>query len=701
MSDLVHYSTQQNIAVLTIDNPPVNALSSGVPEGIEAGLKRALADDSIVGIVLIGEGRTFIAGADIREFGRMASGQLAVTDTLQRVLTALEDSPKPVVAALHGTALGGGLETAMACHWRVAMPTARVGQPEVNLGLIPGAGGTQRLPRLCGINRAAEICATGRMVGATEALEMGVLDKIVEGKLLDGGIDFALDQAAQGNPPRKVRELQDRLDHGQDSSPAPEQLKQLLAHKSRGMTAPQRCIEAVELAGTLPFDEALKSEGEIFRECLQSDQSQALIHIFFGERIVAKVPGLPKDLPHRTIERAAVIGAGTMGTGIAMTYLNAGIPVVLKEIDSEPLQRGVERIRSTYEKARAKGRISAEQFDTLLALLTPTTEYGDLANADILVEAVFEGMDLKKRVFAEMDAVAKPSAILASNTSTLDIDEIASATSRPESVIGHHFFSPANIMKLLEIVRGQQTSDEVIATSMGLARRLKKVAVLVGNCFGFLGNRMFEPYLREAQFLLEEGATVEQVDRALHNFGMAMGPLAVSDLAGIDVSWRIREEIKDSIPADIRHPLVLPKLYELGRYGQKTSAGWYRYDGRTPVADPEVENLIVQTGLDAGIEQRTFDDQEIVERIIYALINEGARVLTDHIAQRSVDIDIAYVYGYGFPAWRGGPMKHGDLTGLSKICQRVEEFHQQHGSLWEPAPLLQELSKSGGTFSEN
>jgi len=416
---------------------------------------------------------------------------------------------------------------------------------------------------------------------------------------------------------------------------------------------------------------------------------------------VRKIPGLARETPTRTIERAAVIGAGTMGTGIAMAYLNAGIPVVLKEVDPQPLQGGVERIRATYKKSQAKGRLTADQVDALLARLTPTTEYGDLADADILIEAVFEGMELKKQVFSELDAVAKPGAILASNTSTLDIDQIAAATRRPEDVIGHHFFSPANIMKLLEIVRGKQTSDEVIATSMGLAKRLKKIAVLVGNCFGFLGNRMFEPYLREAQFLLEEGATVEQVDRALTHFGMAMGPLAVSDLAGIDVSWRIREEIKDSIPIGIRQPQVLPKLYELGRYGQKTGAGWYQYEGRTPTGDPEVEQLIEQTAAAAGIQRRTFDDKEIVERILYALINEGARVLADRIALRSVDIDVAYVYGYGFPAWRGGPMKHADLTGLAKVYQRIEEFHQQHGPLWEPAPLLQELAESGGTFSDD
>lgn len=701
MSDLVRYSTEQRIAVLTINNPPVNALSVGVPEGIEQGLQRALADDSIRGVVLIGGGKTFIAGADIHELGRMAAGELPLTDSLTRVLTALEESPKPVVAALHGTALGGGLETAMACHWRLAVPTARVGQPEVKLGLIPGAGGTQRLPRLCGIARAAEICASGRMVSAAEALELGILDQLVEGDLLAGALTFALQQAAGGQPPRKVRDLCDRLGDGQENDAALEQLQKKLATRSRGMTAPLRCIEAVRLAGTVSFAEGLKREGTIFRECLHSDQSRALIHLFFGLRAAAKIPGLDKATPIRTIERAAVIGAGTMGTGIAMAYLNAGIPVVLKEIGPEPLQRGVERIRSTYQKSCAKGRLSAAQVEALLARLTPTTDYGDLATADILVEAVFEGMELKKQVFAELDAAARPGAILATNTSTLDIDQIAAATGRPEDVIGHHFFSPANIMKLLEVVRGRRTSDTVIATSMALARRLKKVAVLVGNCFGFLGNRMFEPYLREAQFLLEEGATVAQVDRALYEFGMAMGPLAVSDLAGIDVSWRIREEIKDSIPAGVRQPLVLPKLYELGRYGQKTAAGWYRYDGRTPVADPEVERLIEQTATAAGIQRRAIDDQEIVERLIYALVNEGARALADRIALRSADIDITYVHGYGFPSWRGGPMKHADLTGLAKVAQRVEQFHQQHGSLWQPAPLLLQLADSGGTFSDD
>ena len=699
MSELVSYSTCDDVAVITVNNPPVNALSPGVPEGIQSGVERASHDDNIRSIVLIGGGRTFIAGADIKEFGKIASGKKKLTDVLHRLLAALEDSPKPVVCAIHGTALGGGLETAMACHYRIASTDAQVGQPEVKLGLIPGAGGTQRLPRLAGIATAAEMCATGRMVAATEALEAGIVDRLTEQPLREDAIAMAREHAGSGRPPRKTRDLDDRLGEESTYSAAIEQLEQQIAKQARGQIAPRKAIQAVAMAATVPFDDALTREREMFAECLHGDQSKGLIHVFFAERAVGKVPGISPETPRREIRSAAVVGAGTMGGGITMAYVNAGVPVTLKEVSPEQLDRGMATIRQNYAASVRRGRLTQEQLEQRMAMITPTVDYQPLEDADIVVEAVFEGMDLKKQVFFEIDKIVKPGAILASNTSTLSIDEIASVTGRPESVIGHHFFSPANIMKLLEIVRGEKTSDEVIATSMDLARRLKKVGVLVGNCFGFVGNRMFVPYMREAEFMVEEGARVEQIDRALLDFGMAMGPLAVGDLAGIDVGWRIRQEIKDSIPPGMRPCAAADRLYEIGRYGQKTSAGWYRYeDGRTPIPDPDMQVLLEQIAAENGIQRRDIDDQEIIERTIYGLVNEGARLLEEGFARRSSDIDIVYIYGYGFPAYRGGPMKYADTVGLDQVYQRVCQLRDGHGFWWEPAPLLEKLARDGGTF---
>ncbi len=700
MSELVSYETRDGVAVITINNPPVNALSPGVPEGIGDGVQQAVSDDTIKSIVLIGGGRTFIAGADIKEFGKVTSGEKKPSDVFHLLLFQLEDCPKPIVAAIHGTALGGGLETAMACHYRVAVENSHVGQPEVKLGIIPGAMGTQRLPRLCGISKAAEMCAKGDMVTARDACDFGIVDKIVEGDLLEGAVAFASEVATSDTPPRKTREISDRFGQPQANQAAVEKLKAGIAKRARGQIAPLKAIEAVEMAATTPFMDAIKKEADIFKECLYSDQSKGLIHIFFGERTVSKIPGISKETPRRAIEKAAVVGAGTMGGGITMSYINAGIPVCLKEVNQEQLDKGLERIRQNYAASVKRGRMTEDDVEQRMALITPTVDYASLADVDIVVEAVFEGMELKKKVFSEIDAVAKPDAILASNTSTLNIDEIASATKRPESVIGHHFFSPANVMKLLEIVRGKASSDEVIATSMDLAKRLRKVGVLVGNCFGFVGNRMFGPYLREAQFVLEEGARVEQVDQVMYDFGMAMGPLAVSDLAGIDVGWRIRQEIKHLIPEGMRTPLVADKLYEMDRYGQKTGAGWYKYEGRDAIPDSTVQELIETTAREAGIEKHDVSDQEIIERTVYALVNEGARILEEGMALRSVDIDIVYVYGYGFPAWRGGPMMYADSVGLDKVYERVRHFHETQGFWWEPAPLLKELAESGGTFGQ-
>lgn len=701
MSALVTYQLNSDVAVISVDNPPVNAFTPVVIQAMLDRLSEAQLDSSVRAIVLCGAGKTFSAGADIQEFLKYASGEKDFDDGLHRLIFAAEDSAKTVVAALHGTALGGAVELAIGCHYRIADSHAQLGLPEVKLGLIPGAMGTQRLPRLCGIAKAAELCASGRMFSAGEALQAGIIDRVVEGvDVQAAAVAFALEMAAGPNPTRKTRDLTDRLGESTDYQAALEKISQQVQQKARGQVAPLKAIEAVALAATLPFAEATMREGQIFKELLLGEQSRGLVHIFFGERAVAKVPSLAVDAPRREIQSAAIVGAGTMGCGIALTYLAAGIPVMLKEVDAQQLQRGVDSIGKQVAASVERGRITQPQADEWLARLTPTLDYQDLSGADVIVEAVFESLELKQTVFKELDRIAKPSAILASNTSTLDIDQIAAATQRPERVIGQHFFSPANIMRLLEVVRGSATSDEVIATSMELAKRLKKVGVLVGNCFGFVGNRMFWPYQRESQFLLEEGASVEQVDRVLTDFGMAMGPHAVMDLAGIDVGWHIDQERKHSLPAGLRQPLVASKLYEMNRYGQKTGSGWYRYEGRQALPDSSVEALIESTSREAGIVRRQISDAEILERTMYALINEGARILDEGIALRAVDIDVIYVYGYGFPAWRGGPMMYADTVGLEHIYQRTCHYHQLHGPWWEPAPLLQELAKGGKKFAD-
>jgi 3-hydroxyacyl-CoA dehydrogenase len=696
MTELVKLTRQDNIAVITIDNPPVNALSPGVPEGIQDAIRAAAADPQIRAVILIGAGSTFIAGADIREFGKIASGEKPRLSLLP-FLQTIEDSPKPVVVAIHGTAFGGGLETAMSGHYRIMAPDAQVGQPEVKLGLIPGAGGTQRLPRLAGVIKAIEMCAAGEPVKAQEALSLGIADRIIEGDLLQGASAFAREIA--GDPPPKTRERNEKL-RGANSmifAMAREQAKK----RARGMIAPLAAIDAVEAATQLPFDQGCQREAQLFNQCLFSFQSKALIHAFFGERTVAKIPGIPKDTKPLEIRRAAVIGAGTMGGGISMTFANAGIPVIVKETAQDALDRGLATIRNNYSKTVAKGRLSQSAADQRIALITPQLSYDGFDQADIVIEAVFENMAVKKQVFSEIDKVANPSCILASNTSSLDIDEIASATSRPEFVIGTHFFSPANVMRLLEVVRGRNTRNDVIVTAMSLGKRLGKVAVLARNCHGFIGNRMVGPYMREAQFLIEEGASVEEVNQALYDFGMAMGPLAVDDLAGLDIGRAIRDEFRQFEKPGVRKPLLPDILCDLGRFGQKTGRGWSIYDqNRKPVPDPEVAALAEKTAKEAGIPRRQISREEIVDRCIYALVNEGAQLLDEGIALRAVDIDITYIYGYGFPAWRGGPMFYADTVGLPNVLARIEEFKSQHGpDLWSPAPLLKRLAESGGTFA--
>ncbi len=679
MNELVTLKRGDDVAVITIDNPPVNALSPGVPEGITASIRAAAEDPQVRAVVLIGAGQTFIAGADIREFGKIVSGERPRLSLLP-YLQAIEDCPKPVVVAIHGTAFGGGLETAMSGHYRVIAPGAQVGQPEVKLGLIPGAGGTQRLPRLAGPAKAAEMCASGEPIKAQDALALGIVDRIIDGDLLEGAIAFA--REVTDKPVPKTRERNDKLREGNPMLFG--FIRAEVSKKARGLRAPFAAVDAVEAATKLPFDEGCKREAELFNECLFSTESKALIHTFFGERTVAKVPNISKDVKPGQIRQAAVIGAGTMGGGIAMNYANAGIPVIVKETAQEALDRGMGLIRNNYAKTVAKGRLSQAVMDQRLALMTPQLGYDGFEQADIIVEAVFESMKVKKQVFSEIDKIAKPACILASNTSSLDVDEIAAATNRPQMVIGTHFFSPANVMKLLEVVRGSETSDEVIVTCMALGKKLGKVAVLAKNAHGFIGNRMVGPYLREAQLLLEEGASVEEVNQALYDFGMAMGPLAMDDLAGLDVGYAVREEFRRFEKPGVRKPLVPDLLYHMRRLGQKTGSGWSKYDeSRKPLPDPEVVALIEKTAREAGIERRQISAQEIVDRCIYALVNEGAKILEEGIALRAVDIDITYVYGYGFPAWRGGPMFYADTVGLKNVLARIEEFEKQHGSdLW-------------------
>jgi len=699
MSDLVQLTADGGIAIVTINNPPVNALSPGVPEGISEAIAQISKDDSVRAAVVIGGGRTFVAGADIKEFEKLRSGAKPRGEGMLPLLAQIEDCPKPIVMAIHGTAFGGGLELAMAGHYRVAAPEAQIGQPEVKLGIIPGAGGTQRLPRLAGVAKAIEMCAGGNPVKADEALGCGIIDRIIEGDLLAGAVRFAREIA--GRPTLKTRERGVSLGTAEQNSAIFAAARESARKKQRGMMAPLAAIDAVEAATKLPFEKGCREERRLFAECLNSDQSKALIHVFFGEREVAKIPDVPKETAQIPVESAAVVGAGTMGGGIAMVFANAGIPVLLKEADQAALDQGLSKIRKNYATSVERGRFTQEFVDERLKLIQPTLRYDGFERVDMVIEAVFEGMALKKEVFAQLDRVCKAGAILASNTSTLDIDEIASTTSRPDFVIGTHFFSPANVMRLLEIVRGKKSSKEVIATTMQLSKKLGKIGVLVGNCRGFVGNRMFHPYVRESVFLVEEGATVEAVDKALYDFGMAMGPLAVGDLAGLDVGWRIRKEYRHLEKPGIRQAMAGDRLCELGRYGQKTGAGWYKYDEkRRAIPDPEVTNLVRQWAAEAGIPQRQISTNEILDRCVYALVNEGARILEEGYALRAVDIDIIYLNGYGFPSYRGGPMWFADTVGLEKVYDRVCEFQRQHGSLWEPAPLLAQLAKQGLSFAD-
>jgi len=690
MSDAVTLESDGNVAVITVRNPPVNALSQAVRQGLKDCVGAALADSAVEAMVVLGEGRTFIAGADIREFGKPMAAP-----GLHEVLDLIEDSSKPVVAAIHGTALGGGLEVALACHYRVAVESGQVGLPEVKLGLLPGAGGTQRLPRIIGPQAALEMITGGDPIRARKALDAGVVDAIVD-ELQAGAVAFARERAKAGGPHPKIS-ADDSKVRGTDPVLF-DSFRRGIEKRARGFFAPWRCIDAIEAACTLPFDEGMKRERELFDQCMDSPQRRGQIHAFFAERECSKIPDVPKDTPVKPLASAAVLGAGTMGGGIAMCFANAGIPVKILDSSQEALERGLATIEKNYAGSVKRGSISQAQADKALALIGRTQAMEDLGSADVIVEAVFEEMEIKKEIFAKLDKVAKEGAILASNTSTLDIDAIASATKRPEQVIGTHFFSPANVMRLLEVVRGAKSSKETIATAMDLGKKLRKVSVLVGNCHGFVGNRMLHPYMREAAFLIEEGATPAQVDQALYGFGLAMGPFAMGDMAGLDVGWRIRKAQEATRPKDLRYSPVGDRICEMGRFGQKTGAGYYKYEpgSRTPVPDPEIEKLIRDVAREQGIEQREVTDEEIVERCVYALVNEGAKCLEEGMALRASDIDVIYCTGYGFPVYRGGPMFHAQEVGLDKVLARIEAFRAAHGdAFWKPADLLVERAKAG------
>ncbi len=688
---LVRYQNEQDVAVVTVENPPVNALSPGVLHGLKVAIEQANTDSEVRAIVVMGSGRTFIAGADVNEFLRPTAGEYVAG--IRACLLTIEDSAKPVVMAIHGAALGGGLETAMAGHYRLIAPTAQVGQPEVKLGLIPGAGGTQRLPRLAGVAKAIEMCAYGAPVNAQDALAAKIVDRIIDGDLRAGAVEFAREIADE--PVKRTRDRHEKL------APSGKELfasaREQARKKLRGQTAPLAAIDAVEATTALPFADGLKHEAELFDACLRSPQSKALIYAFFAERAVSKIPGISSGTPTYDIARAAIVGAGTMGGGIAMAFVNAGYPVLIRETSREALDRGMNQIRRNYASAVKNGRITAEDADQRLAMITPQLTFEGFDQADVIVEAVFESLAVKQQVFREIDAVAKPGCVLATNTSSLDIDRIAGVTKRPDMVIGLHFFSPANIMRLVEIVRGSATRSEVSATAVALAKRLGKIGVMAGNCPGFIGNRMINVYGREAQFLVEEGATVEDVNQALFDFGMAMGPLAMFDLVGNDVM----RDIAAVTGSGARQPLVLPQLCALGRLGQKTGKGWSQYDeSRKPSADPDVQALIESIAHSAGIERRAITRDEIVDRCVLALVNEGARILEEGMALRASDIDVIYLTGYGFPAWRGGPMFYADTIGLANVVARIEEFEQRHGAaLWTPAPLLKRLALEGESFS--
>jgi 3-hydroxyacyl-CoA dehydrogenase len=681
INSVVDLTREGEVAVITVDNPPVNALSAAVRQGLSEAFRQAEADPEVKAIALVCAGRTFLAGADITEFGKPP-----VEPMLPDLVDQIEATSKPVIAAIHGTALGGGLEVALGAHFRVALPTATLGLPEVKLGLLPGAGGTQRLPRLIGAEAALAMITSGDPLPAKVAHEGGLVDAIIQDPR-GGALRAAHDVLAQNRPIRRLSELKAQAAPGLFDD-----FRKANARKFRGFEAPEACIQAVEAAVALPFREGLAKERELFMKLVTGTQSRAQRHVFFAERKAAKIPGLAEDAFAPKISRVGILGAGTMGGGISMNFANAGIPVTIVEMKQEALDRGLATIRKNYENTARKGRMRPEDVETRMGLYTPTLDLEALADCDLIIEAVYEDMAIKKEVFAKLDAIAKPSAILASNTSYLNIDEIASATRRPESVIGLHFFSPANVMKLVEVVRGAKSSAEAVAAGMKIAKQLRKVPVLTGVCYGFIGNRMLAQRQREANALVLEGAMPWDVDRVIQDFGLPMGPFAMGDLAGLDIGWS-RETSKGESLRDL--------LCEMDRRGQKTGAGFYDYDeSRKASPSPVVEQLVLDFSKQRGVERRQIDDQEILERCLYPMVNEGAKILEERIASRGSDIDVVWVYGYGWPVYRGGPMFWADTVGLPEIVERLEAYEARLGPDWTPSPLLKRLAAEGGRLSE-
>jgi 3-hydroxyacyl-CoA dehydrogenase len=694
MSDVVSYERDGNVGVITIDNPPVNALGQAVRQGLLDALDQGLADAEAAALVIIGAGRTFPAGADIREFGKPPA-----EPGLPEVIDRIEASEKLVIAAIHGTALGGGMEVTLGCDYRLALDSARMGLPEVHLGLLPGAGGTQRLPRLIGAKAAMETIVAGKPMAASQLQDMGVIDEIASDDLRTSALAYAGRLVADQAPRRQVADLA----VGAVETSVFSEFQQSIARRQRGFVAPFACIKAVQAAVELDFNHGMARERELFVELMKSPESAAQRHVFFAERQVAKIPDLDGDTPKRRIETVGIVGAGTMGGGIAMNFLSAGIPVTLLEMKQEALDKGVALIRRNYEATAKKGRITADQVEKSMSLLTATLAYDDLATADMVIEAVFENMQVKKQVFGELDRVCRHGAILATNTSTLDVNEIARATARPQEVIGTHFFSPANVMKLLENVRGEQTADDVIATVMALSRRIGKVGVLVGVCHGFVGNRMLHRRQEQATQLVNEGATPAQVDQVLYDFGLPMGPFAMADLAGLDVGWRIREGLREDDPANAPEHNWIDALAEAERWGQKTGAGVFDYaeGDRTPRPSDVTAAEVDKYRKAQGISTREISETEIRERCLYVMVNEGAKILEEGIAQRAADIDIVWIYGYGFPVYRGGPMFWADQIGLDTVHARIQQFYEQTGDDgWQPSPLLARLAREGKRFGD-
>jgi 3-hydroxyacyl-CoA dehydrogenase len=689
--------TRGGVAVVTLENPPVNGLGHALRSAIVAAVDAAQSDPAVKAIVLAGAGRMFSGGADIREFN---TPKAIAEPTLHTVIRVVESSAKPVVAAIAGHCMGGGLELSLACHYRVASADAQLGLPEVKIGLLPGAGGTQRLPRAVGVETALNMIVSGNAVPAAQLKDTALVDRIVEGDLLEGAAAFAREIADKRPLPR----VRDRAAIEPNAEAYFQFARNTVGAVAKNFPAPLKCVDAVAAAVSKPFDEGLRYERELFLELIQSPESRALRHAFFGERAASKIPDVPADTPVRRIESVAVIGAGTMGGGIAMNFLNAGVPVTILETKQEALDRGLSTIRRNYESSVKRGKLTADKLEQRMKLLKPTLSYDDLRSADLVIEAVFEEMGVKETVFRKLDEIAKPGAILATNTSTLDVNRIAAATKRPEDVVGMHFFSPANGMKLLEVVRGTRTAKDVLATVMQVAKKIRKTAVVSGVCDGFIGNRMVEQYLRQALFLLEEGASPQQVDRAMERFGMAMGPFRMSDLAGNDIGWAIRKRRYAEKP-DVVYSRVADRLCEQGRFGQKTGAGWYRYEPgrRDAIPDAKVDEIIAAYRKEKGVTPRKIDDAEIVERCVFALANEGARILEEGIAARASDIDMVYLTGYGFPLHRGGPMLYADMVGLYNVVRSMRRFEANpHAdpAFWRPAPLLAKLAGEGRNFND-